>query len=86
MKYAMIFLALLMTGCAAQLEEVKELNQQNHKVNKIERKITKERASQVALSSSVAVAQDEIAKSKQEMEALEVELEKEKAILMEMVK
>ena len=86
MKYAAVVLITLLTGCAGQLDQVKELNAQNHKVNKIERQITAERGKQVALVGSIAIAQDGIAKSNKELDALEVELEKEKAILLELVK
>ena len=86
MKYAVVVLVALLSGCAGQLDQVKELNAQNHKVNKIEREITAERGKQVALVGSIAVAQDGIAKSKAELEALQIELEKEKAILLDLVK
>ena len=86
MKHITVVLVTLLTGCAGQLDQVKELNVQNHKVNKIERQISKERTKQVALSSSILVAQDEITKSREEVEKLEAELEKEKAILLDLVK
>ena len=86
MKYIAILLVALMTGCAGQLEQVKDLNAQNHKVNKIEREISKERSKQVAFAGSIVVAQDGISKSKIEIEKLQEELEKEKAILQELVK
>ena len=86
MKYVAIVLAILLSGCATQLDQVKELNKQNHKVNKIERAITAERDKQVALAGSIAIAEDGITKSEAELEALEIELEKEKAILLDLVK
>ena len=85
-KYIAVVLVALLAGCAGQLEQVKDLNAQNHKVNKIEREITKERGKQVAFAGSIAVAQDGIAKSREEVERLNVELEKEKAILQDLVK
>ena len=40
MKHILLFLAVLMlSACAGQLDQVKQLNAQNHKVNVIERDI-----------------------------------------------
>ena len=87
MKYMLLILAMLVvSGCAGQLDQVKQLNLQNHKVNAIERDIAQERNKQVALASSIAVAEDGIEKSEAEQERLRVELEKEKAALLELVK
>lgn len=90
MKYITLFFTLLaglvMSGCAGQLDQVKQLNAQNHKVNVIERDITQERAKQVAFAASIAVAEDGIKTSEAEQERLTVELEKEKATLLELVK
>lgn len=85
MKYTMILLLAILTGCAGQLEQVKDLNAQNHKVNKLERQISKERSKQVAFAGTIVVAQDGISKSREEVEKLEAELEKEKATLLELV-
>ena len=87
MKYMLLILAMLVvSGCAGQLDQVKQLNLQNHKVNAIERDIAQERNKQVALASSIAVAEDGIEKSEAEQERLRMELEKEKAALLELVK
>ena len=76
----------MLSACAGQLDQVKQLNAQNHKVNVIERDITQERAKQVALASSIAVAEDGIKNSEDKQERLRIELEEEKATLLELVK
>ena len=78
-------MGIVLSGCAGQMDQVKELNKQNHKVNKIEREIEKERTKKVTLKGTVLVAQDKISQIDNTLAELQDELAQEKAALVELV-
>ena len=87
MKFVFVGLVAVLAGCASpQYQQVKELNAQNRLVNKLERQIVLEDKLQKSLSDTLTEISIKIDESEVKQAELEVELEKEKAILLELVK